>query len=59
VVVLSAVAGCYVLSRTTGLPGLVPVPEEPDALGVVTTAAEVLAAAAAFVLLRLDRKVSP
>ena len=58
VVVLAAVAGCYVLSRTTGLPGLVPVPEEPDALGVVTTAAEVLAAAAAVVLLRLDRKVS-
>ena len=57
VTVLSAVALCYVLSRTTGIPVLVPIPEEPDALGVVTTTAEVLAAAAC-VLLRPDRKVA-
>jgi hypothetical protein len=46
-VVLLGVAGCYVLSRTSGIPVLVPDVEEVDRLGVLTTAAEVLAAALA------------
>lgn len=44
VVVLLGVAGCYVLSRTSGLPPLIDEPEELDLLGMVTTAAEVVAA---------------
>jgi drug/metabolite transporter (DMT)-like permease len=43
---LVAVAGAYLLSRTTGLPVLVPEPEPVDTLGVLTTSAEVLAAVA-------------
>ena len=44
---LAGVAACYVLSRTTGIPLLIPAPEENDLLGSVTTIAEVTAAAAA------------
>jgi hypothetical protein len=46
-VVLLATATAYLLSRTTGLPGLITDPEEVDLLGVVTSSAEVVAAAAA------------
>jgi drug/metabolite transporter (DMT)-like permease len=44
--VLLTVAGCYLLSRTTGIPLLIPQAEEADPLGVLTTSSEVLAAAA-------------
>jgi hypothetical protein len=44
--VLLTVAGCYLLSRTTGIPLLIPQTEEADPLGVLTTSCEVLAAAA-------------
>lgn len=40
---LWAVAAGYLLSRTTGLPGLVPEPEPVDVLGGLTTLAEVVA----------------
>lgn len=53
-VLLAGVALCYLLSRTTGIPVLVPEPEHLEPLGVLTTAAEVLAALAAC--LRLDRE---
>jgi hypothetical protein len=53
--VLLGVAACYLLSRGTGLPLLIPEPEELDALGLVTTLAELLAAAVA-VRLTHDRK---
>jgi hypothetical protein len=51
VVVLLGTALAYLLSRTTGVPGLIGDPEEPDALGLVTTVAEVVAAAVAAQLL--------
>lgn len=54
-VVLLGVAACYVLSRTTGLPPLIPEPEDVDGLGLLTTLAEVLAAVAA-IRLPHDRK---
>lgn len=47
VVVLLGTAVAYLLSRTTGIPLLIDQPEEPDALGLVTTVAEVVAAAVA------------
>lgn len=47
VVVLLGTAVAYLLSRTTGIPLLIDEPEEPDALGLVTTVAEVVAAAVA------------
>jgi hypothetical protein len=53
-VLLAGVALCYLLSRTTGIPVLVPEPEHLEPLGVLTTAAEVLAALAAC--LPLDRE---
>jgi hypothetical protein len=52
--VLLATAAAYLLSRTTGLPGLITDPEEVDLLGVVTSSAEVVAAAAAVFLSRRD-----
>jgi GAF domain-containing protein len=48
--VLLTVAAAYLLSRTTGIPLLVPEPERFEALGVLTTVAEVVAAAAAVCL---------
>ena len=51
VVVLVANAVAYLLSRTTGLPLLIPDPEEVDLLGVATTLAEVLAAVAGVLLI--------
>jgi len=47
VVVLLGTALAYLLSRTTGIPLLIDEPEEPDVLGLVTTVAEVVAAAVA------------
>jgi hypothetical protein len=47
VVVLLGTALAYLLSRTTGIPLLIDRPEEPDALGLVTTVAEVVAAVVA------------
>jgi hypothetical protein len=47
VVVLLGTALAYLLSRTTGIPLLIDEPEEPDALGLVTTVAEVVAAVVA------------
>ena len=47
---LVAVVGAYLLSRTTGLPVLIPDPEPVDILGVLTTSAEVVAAVAACCL---------
>ena len=55
-VVLLATAAAYLLSRTTGLPGLITDPEEVDPLGVVTSSAEVVAAAAAVLLSRRDSR---
>jgi hypothetical protein len=52
--VLLATAAAYLLSRTTGLPGLITDPEEVDLLGAVTSSAEVVAAAAAVLLSRRD-----
>ena len=49
-VVLLGTAVAYVLSRTTGIPGLLPDPETVDPLGVLTTAAEAGAAIAALLL---------
>src|SRR3954451_6382259 len=54
--VLLATAAAYLLSRTTGLPGLITDPEEVDLLGVVTSFAEVVAAAAALHLSRRDHR---
>lgn len=51
VVVLVANALAYLLSRTTGLPLLIPDPEEVDLLGVATTLAEVVGAVAGVLLL--------
>lgn len=57
-VVLVGVATAYVLSRTTGIPFLLPDPETPDRLGVITTGAETVAALAAS-LLALTGKEGP
>jgi len=51
VVVLLGTAVAYLLSRTTGIPLLIPDPEEPDPLGLVTTVSEAVAAAVAALLL--------
>jgi hypothetical protein len=52
VAVLAGVAGSYALSRTTGLPGLIPKPEPVDVVGALTSLAE---AAAAVAVLSLPR----
>lgn len=49
--VLSAVAACYLLSRTVGIPLLDPAPEQPDPLGIAATAIELLGAAGAAALI--------
>jgi hypothetical protein len=56
-VVLAANVLAYVLSRTTGLPVLIPDPEEVDLLGVVTTVAEAVGVVAGVAL--LTRKELP
>jgi hypothetical protein len=53
---LIGVAACYLLSRTTGIPGLVPEPEHLEAVGMLTTAAEVLAALACLPLNREEHR---
>ena len=52
--VLLGTAAAYLLSRTSGIPGLITDPEAVDLLGVVTSSAEVVAAAAALFLSRRD-----
>jgi hypothetical protein len=54
--VLMGVAGCYLLSRTTGLPLLIPHPEPVDVVGVLTTLAEVVAGLAALSLPRFGKE---
>ena len=49
--VLGLTALAYALSRSTGLPWLIPHPEHLDALGLATSAAEVVAALAATTLI--------
>lgn len=55
--VLALTAVAYALSRTTGIPLLVPDPEPVDPLGMTTFAAELCAALAATSL--IPRKVRP
>jgi len=50
-VVLALTATGYALSRSTGIPWLIPHAEHPDALGLATSAAEVVAALAATLLI--------
>lgn len=47
---LTAVAIAYLLSRITGLPGLIGDPESFDPVGVITSAGELLGAVAGIVL---------
>jgi hypothetical protein len=48
---LLGTAAAYVLSRTSGLPFLIPDPEELDPIGAVTSAAEVLGGLASLFLM--------
>ncbi|MGH8940466.1 MAG: hypothetical protein ACRDV2_14140 [Actinomycetes bacterium] len=48
--VLALVAAAYVLSRTVGIPLLVPEPERLETLGALTTGTEVVGAVAAVML---------
>lgn len=54
--VLLGVAACYLLSRTTGLPLLIPEPEPVDLLGTVTSLAEVAAGVAVLGLSRTRKE---
>jgi len=54
---LLGTAAAYVLSRTSGLPFLIPDPEELDPIGAVITAAEVLGGLASLFL--ITRKETP
>jgi len=54
---LLGTAAAYVLSRTSGLPFLIPDPEELDPIGAVTSAAEVLGGLASLFL--ITRKETP
>jgi hypothetical protein len=54
--VLLGTAGCYLLSRTTGLPWLIPDPEPVDAVGTLTSLAEVAAAVAVLGLPRIRKE---
>ncbi|HEX5087834.1 MAG TPA: hypothetical protein VFV89_08500 [Nocardioides sp.] len=54
--VLLGVSGCYLLSRTTGIPLLIPEPEPVDVLGTVTSLAEVAAAVAVLGLPRTRKE---
>jgi peptidoglycan/LPS O-acetylase OafA/YrhL len=57
--VLAAVAAAYLLSRTSGVPYLIPRTESPDPLGVLTTTTELGAALAAAALRTPSRKDQP
>jgi hypothetical protein len=48
---LGLTALAYALSRSTGIPWLIPDPEHLDVLGLATSAAEVVAALAATLLI--------
>lgn len=48
--VLATTALAYVLSRTTGLPGVLPDPEPVDGLGVLTTSWELVGVAVCLLL---------
>jgi hypothetical protein len=54
---LVVTAAAYAMSRTAGIPGLAPQPEPLDPLGLVTSAAELVAAVAAASL--IPRKARP
>jgi hypothetical protein len=54
---LLGTAAAYVLSRTSGLPFLIPDPEELDPIGAVITAAEVLGGLTSLFL--ITRKDTP
>jgi hypothetical protein len=54
--VLLGVAGCYFLSRTTGIPLLIPDPEPVDIVGTLTSLAEVAAAVAVLGLPRIRKE---
>lgn len=59
-VVLAGTALAYLLSRTSGIPWLVPYPEEIDPLGVVISGVEVIGALAALLSVQSpQRKVRP
>lgn len=51
VILLSLAALTYAMSRTTGIPWLIPDPEQLDVLGLATSAAEVVAALSATLLI--------
>lgn len=53
---LVAVAAAYLMSRTTGLPGLLDRPEAIDAAGTLTTLVEALGAGTGVVLLTRTRR---
>jgi hypothetical protein len=55
--VLLGVAGCYLLSRTTGLPLLISEPEPVDVFGTLTSLAEVAAALAVLGLPRIRKEL--
>lgn len=57
--VLLGVAALYLLSRTSGVPFLMPRAESPDLLGILTTAAELSAVPAALALCSMTRKDQP
>jgi hypothetical protein len=56
---LGAVAGAYLLSRTVGLPLLVPEAESFDVTGLTTVTAELASAAAGIALFLCNRKEQP
>jgi hypothetical protein len=55
-VVLLAVGGSYLLSRTIGIPLLIPDPEPVDPVGTLTSLAEVAAAVAVIDLTRIRKE---
>ena len=55
-VTLFAVAAAYALSRTRGIPVLVPQPESLDTAGIATSVAELIGAAAGITLFIRTRK---
>jgi len=55
--VLLDVAGCYLLSRTTGIPLVIPDPEPVDIVGTLTSLAEVAAAVAVLGLTRIRKEL--
>lgn len=57
--VLTANVLAYLLSRTAGLPGLIPQPEQLDLLGLVTTTAEVVGVAAGVALIARKGTTAP